>query len=105
MNNKIIVLCGKSGTGKDSLAKLVKERLNLNFVVSHTTRPMREGESNKNPYYFIDCSRVPDELTKSYRSLQITGTNVTNTPTELVVFAFYERSFKLNTINGQIDSV
>ena len=59
----------------------------------------------KNPYYFIDCSRVPDELTKSYRSLQITGTNVTTTPTELVVFAFYERSFKLNTINGQIEAV
>ena len=59
----------------------------------------------KNPYYFIDCSRVPDELTKSYRSLQITGTNVTTTPTELIVFAFYERSFKLNTINGQIEAV
>ena len=54
MNNQIIVLCGKSGAGKDTLAQMLKERLGYNFVVSHTTRPMRDGESEGNPYWFID---------------------------------------------------
>lgn len=53
MKNNIVVLCGKSGAGKDSLASMLKE-VGFNFVVSHTTRPMREGESEMNPYYFID---------------------------------------------------
>ena len=53
MDNKILVLLGKSGVGKDTLASMIKERLEYNFIVSHTTRPKREGESNGNPYYFI----------------------------------------------------
>jgi guanylate kinase len=51
--NDIIVICGKSGAGKDTIAARLKD-LGYNFVVSHTTRPMREGESEGNPYYFIN---------------------------------------------------
>ena len=51
--NNIIVLCGQSGGGKDSLAKLLSDRLGYSFVVSHTSRPMRVGESEGNPYWFV----------------------------------------------------
>ena len=54
MNNKIIALVGFSSAGKDTLAKFMSEELGYDFVVSHTTRPMRPGESEGNPYYFIN---------------------------------------------------
>ena len=57
MNNDIVVLCGCSGSGKDSLANLLSKRLGYNFVVSHTTRPMREGESEGNPYWFVSSEK------------------------------------------------
>lgn len=54
MKNKILVLCGKSGAGKDTIAEILKDKVNLNFITSHSTRPIRENESQGNPYYFID---------------------------------------------------
>jgi len=51
--NKIIVLIGKSGSGKDTVAKLLKE-IGYNFVVSHTTRPIRANEKHSEDYYFIE---------------------------------------------------
>ena len=45
MNNKIIALVGFSSAGKDTLAKYAHDNLGYNFVVSHSTRPMRAGES------------------------------------------------------------
>ena len=56
MKNKIIVLAGFSAVGKDTVAdELIKQ--GYNFITSHTTRPMRENESEKNPYYFIDNNK------------------------------------------------
>lgn len=59
MNNKIIVLCGKSACGKDTLANYFKEK-GYNFITSHTTRPLRENESQGNPYYFITNSEMEE---------------------------------------------
>ena len=53
MDNRIIVLCGFSASGKDSLAREL-ENIGYNFIISTTTRPMRVGESEGNPYHFID---------------------------------------------------
>ena len=50
--NTIVVLCGKSSSGKDTLASYFKTQ-GYKFIISHTTRPMRENESEENPYYFI----------------------------------------------------
>jgi hypothetical protein len=57
----------------------------------------------RNPYYYIDVSRVPDELTTAYRSLQISGTNITTKKMNLCVFAFFERKFQLNTLTGELN--
>jgi guanylate kinase len=52
MNSEIIILVGFSASGKDTLAKHLVD-IGAHFIVSHTTRPMRNGETNGNPYVFI----------------------------------------------------
>ena len=59
--NKIIVLCGKSSSGKDTLASYFKSQ-GYKFVISHTSRPMRENESEGNPYYFISAKKFKEML-------------------------------------------
>jgi len=54
MNNKILVLVGFSGAGKDAIAEKLNKECELNFVTSHSTRPMRDYESQGNPYWFTD---------------------------------------------------
>lgn len=50
---KIFVLCGKSSSGKDTIYKIVKEKMSLIPVVSHTSRPMRPCETEGVEYYFV----------------------------------------------------
>lgn len=56
MKYQVIAIMGKSASGKDTVAKeTVKRNPDLfHFVVSSTTRPMREGEVHGEDYYF--CS-------------------------------------------------
>ncbi len=51
----MIVILGRSGSGKNTV---VKELLNygLKSVVTYTTRPMRDGEENGVTYHFINTS-------------------------------------------------
>lgn len=58
MDNEIIVISGFSGAGKDTLAKAIHEIHGHHFVVSHTTRPMRQNESQGNPYYFVSDNEM-----------------------------------------------
>ena len=58
MDNKILVISGFSGAGKDTIAKLIKEQYGLSLVVLHSTRPMRPGESQGDPYYFISDNEM-----------------------------------------------
>jgi guanylate kinase len=59
--NRIIIISGPSGCGKSTLiADLLAAFPELNFSVSHTTRPMRKNEVNGKDYHFIS----PGEFTK-----------------------------------------
>jgi guanylate kinase len=50
----LIVISGPSGVGKDSVViEMQKRRLPFHFVVTATTRPIREGEVNGVDYYFV----------------------------------------------------
>lgn len=62
--NTIVVLCGKSSSGKDTLASYFKTQ-GYKFVISHTTRPMRENESEGNPYYFISDKEFKEMLERN----------------------------------------
>lgn len=82
MGNKIIVLCGMSASGKDSLANFFKEK-GYNFVTSHTTRPLRENESQGNPYYFISNSEMEELIdTDQLIEYRVYKTLVDNVPAD-----------------------
>lgn len=50
----IFVISGPSGCGKSTLVKHVLDELdNIEFSVSHTTRPQRDSEKEGQDYYFI----------------------------------------------------
>lgn len=48
-----IILIGKSGSGKDTTAKLLSENYGLTRVAECTTRKMRDGEVDGETYHFI----------------------------------------------------
>jgi guanylate kinase len=50
----LIVISGPSGVGKDSVLRGLKERdLDMHFVVTATTRPRREEETQGVDYFFL----------------------------------------------------
>jgi len=52
--SKIFYLMGKSSSGKDSMYKeILKAVPHLKSVVSYTTRPIRQGETNGVEYFFV----------------------------------------------------
>jgi guanylate kinase len=52
MNNKIICLVGKSGSGKTSIANKLEERYGLKQIKSYTTRPPRQ--INEDSHTFVN---------------------------------------------------
>lgn len=50
---KIIAICGKSASGKDTLLHMIMDNTTLHEIVSCTTRPPREGEVNGVNYFFM----------------------------------------------------
>lgn len=48
----IYLLLGASGSGKTTLSQQLKD-MGIPELISHSTRPMRDGESEENPYYFV----------------------------------------------------
>jgi guanylate kinase len=60
--SKIVVICGFSSAGKDKISKYIADNYNYNFIVSHSSRPMRPNESEGNPYYFVTRSQFEDMM-------------------------------------------
>ncbi|MDD4996378.1 MAG: guanylate kinase [Patescibacteria group bacterium] len=51
---KVFIISGLSGSGKDSVIDGLKQAgLDYHRIITTTTRPIRPGESQGNPYYFI----------------------------------------------------
>lgn len=50
---KVIALFGPSGSGKDTIAKILAKQNNVHEIVSCTTRPMRDYEQDGVDYYFL----------------------------------------------------
>ena len=53
MKSNVFIISGPSGAGEDSVIKGLKKHLNIERVITTTTREMRPGESQGRPYYFI----------------------------------------------------
>ncbi len=51
----LIIISGASGSGKTSLIKSVLNNIDgISLSISHTTRPIRQGEVNEVDYHFCD---------------------------------------------------
>ena len=53
----LLVISGPSAVGKDAVIEGLKKCHDLHTVITTTTRSMRPGESNGNPYYFVSKSK------------------------------------------------
>ena len=65
--NKAIVISAPSGAGKTTLIRaLLAEHPELEHVVTHTTRPMRPGETDGKDYHFIDAQTFEERIKQDY---------------------------------------
>ena len=73
-NHKRIILVGKAASGKDHLRKRFQSR-GFSYAVTHTTRPMREGEVIGKDYHFIseDDAKVLIESNYFYEYVIFNG--------------------------------
>jgi guanylate kinase len=61
----LIALFGKSGSGKDFILKKITEKYGYNAVKRMTSRPMREKESQGNPYIFCKSLALQTHITEN----------------------------------------
>lgn len=52
--SSIFIISGPSGAGEDSIIKGLEKLFPVERVITTTTRSMRKGESQGNPYYFVE---------------------------------------------------
>lgn len=62
---QLIVLVGKSCSGKDSVKKVLTEKYKIESVLEYTTRPMRPGEVQDQTYHFISKEEFIDKIDKN----------------------------------------
>lgn len=58
----IFIISGPSGAGQDSVIEGLKNIFSIEVVMTSTTRPKRDGESEGNPYYFIEKERFEKNI-------------------------------------------
>lgn len=61
--NKVIILTGHSGAGKDAVSAALRDTTNIKSITPHATREMRENEVEGDPYYFIPDTHFLDMIT------------------------------------------
>lgn len=52
-NSTMIILVGASASGKTEIAKILTRKFGIIKAITHTTRPMREGEKDGVDYFFV----------------------------------------------------
>ncbi|MFO8084075.1 MAG: guanylate kinase [Desulfobacterales bacterium] len=64
---KLFVISAPSGAGKTTLCKaLLRQFPDINYSVSHTTRPPRGAEKNGVDYFFIEKKEFEEKLKRGY---------------------------------------
>ena len=60
--DKLLILTGRSASGKDSVLNELVKNYDFNRVITYTTRPMREHEKNGVEYYFTNKNIFTDMI-------------------------------------------
>lgn len=60
--SKIFILSGPSAAGEDSIIRGLEKQIVFEKIITTTTREMRPGESQGNPYYFISKKEFEDGI-------------------------------------------
>jgi len=73
---KIFYVMGKSSSGKDTIYKRIlnDEKLKLKKIVMYTTRPIREGETNGEEYFFVGDEEL-EKLEQEGKVIEIRSYN------------------------------
>jgi guanylate kinase len=67
MSPKIILLIGPTAVGKSSLIdRCLKDHPELVDIITYTTRAMREGESEGQPYHFISSEKFQSLIAENF---------------------------------------
>ncbi len=64
ISQNIFIISGPSGAGEDSIISGLTKDLEIERVITTTTRPMRVGDSQGDPYYFISLEEFKDKIVK-----------------------------------------
>ena len=94
---KIITITSPTASGKDSILKRViekskEENLNVEFVLSTTSRPMREGENQGIEYNFISYEEC---LNKLYKDKTFIESRIYNTECGLWIYGIENTSIDI----------
>ena len=69
---KIFYVMGKSASGKDTIYKKLLERFpGLKTVVTYTTRPIRDGETEGVEYHFTSVPQLEQMKTEGNREQNV----------------------------------
>lgn len=64
-NKKAIIVAAPSGSGKTTIVKHLLKRIpQLKFSISATSRKKREGETDKQDYYFLNKDEMTERIRK-----------------------------------------
>jgi guanylate kinase len=96
---KIIVLVGKSASGKDHILNtIVKLKPEVKTIVSYTSRPIRNGEINGITYHYISDKQVKDMLSND----EFIEHRIYHTVNGDWIYGIGKSSFDLNSDNTYI---
>lgn len=74
-----IYIMGKSASGKDTVGKMLKDKLNIKSYVMYTTRPIRDGEKDGVDYFYITDEKI-EQLRKNGKIIESRTYNTVHGP-------------------------
>lgn len=103
MRTKLFIVSAPSGAGKSSLCeKAIQEFSNLDDIITYTTRTMRPGETQGNPYHFVSKEQFVELRDRGFFVEHATvHTNYYGTPSDVFERAWSKNRYLIMDIDVQ----